>query len=104
MNHEIIVLEADTLTMIAVMRSLGRAGYRPHALSAKTDALGFMTAIKSPHTAGKYIEQALSFGYLVETNNPLDARSKLITMAPDTRKRIDQFFDDVVGKWQDPYR
>jgi predicted ATP-grasp superfamily ATP-dependent carboligase len=40
-NHEVIVLEADTLTMIAVMRSLGRAGYRPHALSAKTDALGF---------------------------------------------------------------
>jgi predicted ATP-grasp superfamily ATP-dependent carboligase len=40
-NHEVIVFEADTLTMIAVLRSLGRAGYRPHSLSTKTDALGF---------------------------------------------------------------
>lgn len=94
------VFEGDTQFYSAAYWDLLTAVWRAEGPVRKTDALGFMTAIKSPHTAGKYIEQALSFGYLVETDNPLDARSKLITMAPDTRKRMDQFFDDVVGKWR----
>ena len=49
MNHEVIVLESDTLAMFAVMRSLGRAGYRPHALSSRTDALGFKSRYAFRH-------------------------------------------------------
>ena len=42
----------------------------------KTDALRFMTNIKSAHTAGKYVETAIASGILIEEDNPADARSK----------------------------
>ncbi len=41
MNHEIMVVDSDALSMIAVLRSLGRARYKPHAVAARPDALGF---------------------------------------------------------------
>jgi len=41
MNHEVMVVDANAIGMIAVLRSLGRAGYKPHAVSARADALGF---------------------------------------------------------------
>jgi len=62
----------------------------------KTDALNFMTNVKSPHTAGKYIDSALAYGFLVETENPADARSKLISLAPEMRAKLDTFFDAAV--------
>jgi hypothetical protein len=42
-RHEkaVLVAECQTLGMIAVIRSLGRAGYRVHAVSSQSDALGF---------------------------------------------------------------
>ena len=64
----------------------------------KTDALRFMTAIKSPHTAGKYIETAIRKGILIEEDNPEDARSKLLRLSPDMRTRLDAFFDSAVGQ------
>jgi hypothetical protein len=64
----------------------------------KTDALRFMTGIKSAHTAGKYIESALRRGFLLESENPRDARSKLLTLSPDMRARLDQFFDLAVDE------
>ncbi len=64
----------------------------------KTDALRFMTAVKSAHTAGKYIDFALKRGILVETDNPEDARSKLLSLSPQMRERMDAFFDDAVGQ------
>lgn len=64
----------------------------------KTDALKFMTAVKSAHTAGKYIETALQKGILVEQENPEDARSKLLSLSPRMRERLDAFFDDAVGQ------
>ena len=63
----------------------------------KTDALRYMTAIKSAHTASKYIESSLQKGFLIETDNPRDARSKLVSLSPDIRERLDDFFDDAVG-------
>lgn len=64
----------------------------------KTDALRFMNAVKSAHTAGKYIDFALKRGILVETDNPGDARSKLLSLSPQMRERMDAFFDDAVGQ------
>lgn len=64
----------------------------------KTDALGFMKAIKSAHTAGKYVESALSYKLLVEMDNPIDARSKLLTLSEDMRTKLDVFFDNAVNE------
>jgi hypothetical protein len=63
----------------------------------KTDALRFMTNIKSPHTAGKYVETAIVKGILIEEDNPEDARSKLLRLSPEMRRRLDGFFDGCVG-------
>jgi len=62
----------------------------------KTDALRFMTNIKSPHTAGKYVETAIAKGILIEEDNPEDARSKLLRLSPEMRERLDGFFDGCV--------
>ena len=56
-----------------------------------------MTAIKSAHTASKYVKFSLQKGYLIEASNPKDARSKLVSLSPETRQRLDSFFDDAVG-------
>ena len=63
----------------------------------KTDALRFMTNIKSPHTAGKYVETAIAKGFIIEGDNPDDARSRLLRLSPDMRARLDRFFDSCVG-------
>lgn len=63
----------------------------------KTDALRFMTNIKSPHTAGKYVETAIARGFLIETENPEDARSRLLSLSADMRGRLDRFFDTCVS-------
>lgn len=64
----------------------------------KTDALKFMRAVKSAHTAGKYVDAAISKGFLIEEDNPEDARSKLLTLSSDMRDRLDAFFDAAVGE------
>ncbi len=64
----------------------------------KTDALNFMTAIKSTHTAGKYLDTAMRYGYIIETENPNDARSKLVDLSSDMRPRLDEFFDIAVDE------
>tara|TARA_R110000787_G_scaffold99110_8_gene203619 strand:- start:1356 stop:1766 length:411 start_codon:yes stop_codon:yes gene_type:complete len=64
----------------------------------KTDALGFMKGIKSAHTAGKYLDTALAHGLLIETVNPQDARSKLLSLSPAMERRLDTFFDAAVGE------
>ena len=64
----------------------------------KTDALEFITAVKSAHTAGKYLERAIERGFIVETENPADARSRLVALAPDMRQRLDGFFDSAVDE------
>ncbi len=64
----------------------------------KTDALGFLTAVKSAHTAGKYMERAIERGFVVETENPEDARSRLVALSPDMHARLDSFFDTAVDE------
>ena len=62
----------------------------------KTDALRYMTGIKSAHTASKYVETSIKKGFLIETDNPEDARSKLLSLSPDIRQRLDLFFDTAI--------
>jgi hypothetical protein len=59
----------------------------------KTDALGTMKGVRSPHTAGKYVEAAIEHGLIVQSDNPSDARSKLLTLSPEMQSRLDAFFD-----------
>lgn len=62
----------------------------------KTDALRYMTAVKSAHTAGKYLDSAIQKGLVEEHDNPQDARSKLIRLSPALEQRLDDFFDAAV--------
>ena len=62
----------------------------------KTDALKFMVGIKSPQTAGKYIETAINKGLILEKENPEDARSRLVELSPQMKQRLDLFFDQAV--------
>ena len=64
----------------------------------RTDALRFMTSVKSAATAGKYINAAIRQRLLREYPNPQDARSKLLELSPDLRERLDVFFDNAVGE------
>ncbi len=64
----------------------------------KTDALKFMIGIKSAQTAGKYLESAIEHGFILEGENPKDARSKLVSLSEDMRARLDVFFDLAVGE------
>ncbi len=64
----------------------------------KTDALRYMTGIKSAHTASKYVDYSIKQGILIEIENPEDARSKLLTLSDEMRQRLDLFFDAAVGE------
>ena len=62
----------------------------------RTEALKFMTSVKSAATAGKYLNEALRQRLLQEYPNPQDARSKVLELSPDVRARLDTFFDHAV--------
>lgn len=64
----------------------------------KTDALACMKSVRSAHTAGKYLDIAITAGFVVESGNPRDARSRLVALSPDMRARIDAMLDDAVGR------
>lgn len=64
----------------------------------KTDALAAMKGVKSAHTAGKYLDAAIRAGFVVETSNPADARSKLVQLTPSMHERLERFLDEAVGE------
>jgi DNA-binding MarR family transcriptional regulator len=64
----------------------------------KTDALKSMTGVKSAHTAGKYIQVAIDQGLIEEADNPNDARSRVLVLAPKMRERLEFFFDGAVDE------
>lgn len=70
----------------------------------KTEALAFMNGVRSAHTAGKYIETAIREGMIVETENPADGRSKLLSLSPAMRRRLDVFFDAAVDEMRSSAR
>ena len=92
------VFRGDTEFYSAAYWDLFKGLWRAGEPVRKTDALAFMSAVKSAHTAGKYVDTALERGLLVETPNPRDARSKLIGLSDEMRSRLDVFFDAAVGE------
>lgn len=94
------VFEGDTEFYDAAYWDLFTNMWRTRTPVRKTDALKFMTSIKSAHTAGKYLDMALKHGMILEQENPADARSKLLTLSEDLRQQLDAFFDLVIGQMQ----
>lgn len=91
------VFDGDTDFYSAAYWDLLTRMWRSGGAVRKTDALKFMTAVKSAHTAGKYVETALAKGLIVEQDNPEDARSKLLRLSDDMTERLNQFFDEAVS-------
>ena len=58
----------------------------------KTDCYRFMPGISS-QTAKKYLQHAIARGYLLESDNPQDKRSKLITMSSELKSIMEQSYD-----------
>ena len=97
-EHWLQVFQNDTEFWSAVYWDLFTKLWRARGDVRKTDALRFMTAIKSAHTAGKYLETAIRRGLVEERENPEDARSKLVRLAPALRERLDSFLDSAVSE------
>ena len=94
------VFDGDTDFYNAAYWDLLTNMWRAKTPVRKTDALRYMSAIKSAHTAGKYLDVALEKGLIIEQDNPKDARSKLLALSPDMRRRMDIFFDMVIDEMQ----
>lgn len=92
------VFQGNTEFYSAVYWDLLSRMWKNHSPVRKTDALAFMKSVKSAHTAGKYIEVAIQHGFVHESDNPDDARSKLVALSDDMRARLDGFFDNAVGE------
>ena len=95
------VFDGDTDFYNAAYWDLLTRMWRAPGPVRKTDALKFMTAIKSAHTAGKYLDVALEKGLIIEQDNPKDARSKLLILSDDMRAKMDECFDGIVGRMFD---
>lgn len=90
------VFQGDTDFYSAAYWDLLTETWRADKPVRKTDALRYMKAIKSAHTASKYVETSIKKGFLIETDNPEDARSKLLSLSLDIRQRLDLFFDTAI--------
>ena len=92
------VFDGNTAFFSAAYWDLLRGIWRHSEPIRKTDAMAFMRSVKSAHTAGKLIDAAIEAGFLVEHENPKDARSKLLALSTETRLRIDEVFDHAVAE------
>jgi len=97
-NAWLEVFQDDTDFYSAAFWDLFTNMWRSEQPVRKTDAMGFMKAVKSAHTAGKYVDTAIEKGLLVESDNPKDARSKLIALTSDMRARLDIYMDKAANK------
>lgn len=97
-NHWIDVFKGDTDFYSSAYWDLLTEMWRHKAPVRKTEAVRFMKAVKSAHTASRYIGSAVAKGLLIETGNPEDARSKLVMLSPEMRRRLDLFFDAAIDE------
>ena len=95
-DNWLLVFDGNTEFFSAPYWDLLRGIWRQSTPIRKTDAMAFMRSIKSAHTAGKLIDAAIAAGFLLEHENPKDARSKLLGLSAPTRARIDEVFDLAV--------
>ena len=97
-EHWLRVFQNDTEFWSAVYWDLFTKLWQARGDVRKTDALRYMTSVKSAHTAGKYLDTAIRRGLVEERENPEDARSKLVRLSPSLQLRLDAFFDSAVGE------
>ncbi len=97
-NHWLDVFEGQPEFYSAIYWDMFTGMWLNKGPVKKTDVLGFMKAVKSPHTAAKYVETAVRRGILVESDNPDDARSKLLALSPEMKQRLDGFLDAAVSE------
>jgi hypothetical protein len=97
-QHWLRVFDQNTEFYSAVYWDLLTRIWKSDKPVRRTDALKFMTSVKSAATAGKYINEAIRQRLLREYPNPQDARSKLLELSSDLRERLDVFFDSAVSE------
>ncbi len=90
------VIQGNTDLYSAIYWDLLTQLWRRDGTVHETDALKYMTGIKSAHTAGKYVQDAIDQGLILEEDNPRDAHSKLVGLVPNMRARLDTFLDAAV--------
>ena len=61
-----------------------------------SDALKFMSSIKSPFTARKYLQRLIDEKFVIEKKNPSDERSILVELSKDITAKLDTFFDSAI--------
>lgn len=66
----------------------------------KTQACHYIQHL-SVQTAKKYIDRAIELGYLIESPNPMDGRSKLITLSPELQSGLVEFFNYAIGLFKE---
>jgi hypothetical protein len=72
---------------------------RGDAAVPKSDAYDLVQGV-STQTAMKYVRQAVAEGYLLESENPADGRSRLLSLSPLARAR----FSGVIDRASDAFR
>lgn len=92
------LFEADARSSAAVYWELLSYLWAEGGSARKTEALRSIKSLKSSHTAGKYVKAAIRKGMLEERENPKDARSRLLVLAPQTKMRMDAFLDWAVDE------
>jgi DNA-binding MarR family transcriptional regulator len=95
-QHWLRVFDHNTAFYSAVYWDLLTRLWQANKPVRRTDALKFMTSVKSAATASKYLNEAIRQRLLQEYPNPQDARSKVLELSPDFRARLDTFFDHAV--------
>lgn len=66
----------------------------------KTRACHFIQHLGA-QTAKKYIDRAVEMGYLKESPNPQDGRSRLIELSPEIRQGMAKFFDYAIKQFRE---
>ena len=97
-QHWLRLFDDDTEFYSAVYWDLLTQLWKENKPIRRTDATRFMKSVKSATTAGKYIDEAIQRGFIQESHNPQDARSKLVTLSPDMREQLDAFFDEAIDE------
>lgn len=65
----------------------------------RSEAYAMMRNI-SIQTAKKYLNQAIENGYLLELDNPLDRRSRLVRMSPKLQERFERLIDESLKEFR----
>ena len=62
-----------------------------------SDALKFMRSIKSPFTARKYLQRLIEEKMVLETKNPNDERSMLVSLSAPMKAKLDKYLDFTIS-------